>query len=317
MDCIEFVFRMCYNSHMNARRTRSPFPLKGSVMKRQLITVLLAALLLTGCAPAQLPVNTTVPDYTTVATTTHAVEDPLPPIQNPEFPGSLHSGIGRYTTQQTYTENDDVIMRVSMTLPVASIVGDKSLQTTLESRLAVIESQIENEVDELYKRYLSDYRDGREGIAVPSVVVRFQLNYFTTEALSLTYIFSETTWDGLMYTHLYHSNLDLRVGSSMMLSSLMKDKPQIAMEMLISTALATQSIDGVYSNAAQIILENLDRSWHISPGELHLHVEPGVIAPLSSGEVILVFSEEQLEHLLSDYGKALICTTPSAQSSTD
>ena len=284
-------------------------------MKRQLITVLLAALLLTGCAPAKLPVVTTTPDITTVATTTDAVEEPLPPIQNPEFPGSLHSGIGRYTTQQTYTENEDVIMRVSMTLPVASIVGDKSLQTTLETRLAAIESQLKKEIDQLYKRYLSDYRAGRTGIAVPSVVVRFQLNYFTTEALSLSYIFSETTWDGLMYTHLYHSNLDLRVGSSMMLSSLMKDRPQIAMEMLIPTALTAQSIDGMYSNAAQIILDNLDELWHIAPGELHLHIEPGVIAPLSSGEVMLVFSEDQLEHLLSDYGKALICSTAVAQAS--
>ena len=278
-------------------------------MKRQLITLLLTALLLTGCAPAKLPTVTTAPVYTTIAITTQDREEPLPPIQHPEFPGVLHSGIGSATTQHTYTENDDVIFRVSMTLPVASIVGDSNLQMTLEGRLFIIESQLKKEVDQLYKRYLNDYRMGREGMAIPSVTIRFQLNYFTTDALSITYTFSETTWDGLVYTHLYHTNLDLRVGSSMLLSSLMKDRPQIAMEMLIFNALANQSIDGLYANAAQIILDELDYSWHISPGQLHIHIEPGVIAPISSGEVMLTFTEDELEHLLSDYGKALICTS--------
>ena len=283
-------------------------PWKGFVMKRQLIIILLTALSLTGCAPAKLPPVTTAPIYTTVATTTQIPKDPLPPIRNPEFPGALHSGIGRVTTQQTYTENDDIILRVSMTLPVASIVGDKALQETLESRLLLIESRLKKEIDQLYKRYLADYQAGREGLAVPSVAIRFQLNYFTTEALSLTYILSETTWDGLVYTHLYHSNLDLRVGSSMLLSSLMKDNPKISMEGLIANALSNQSIDGLYSNATRIVLDNLDYSWHISPQQLHIHMEPGVVAPLSSGEVMLTFSENVLEHLLSDYGKELICS---------
>ena len=92
----------------------------------------------------------------------------------------------------------------------------------------------------------------------------------------------------------------------MLLSSLLKESPQIGLEMLIANQLNEKAIDGLYPTAVKSILDNLEKSWHISPGHLHVHIEPGVIAPLSSGEIMLVFSKAELEHLLSAYGQALI-----------
>ena len=275
-------------------------------MKRTLILMLIVAGLLSSCAPAKVPPITLDTQTTTDVTTSIQSEEPLPPIYTPVFPGAVQSGIGRETTQYTYKENDQTILNVSMTMPIANIAGDKTLQSTLENRLAQIETQLQKEIESLYKRYLQDFRAGREGIVTPTVTIRFQLNYFTTEALSITYIFSETTWDGLLYTHLYHSNLDLRSGSFMLLDKLLKESPQIGLEMLISNQLNEQNIGGLYPNAIQIVMDNLDKTWHISPGYLHVHMEAGVIAPLSCGEIMLVFSKAEVEHLLSEQGKALI-----------
>lgn len=275
-------------------------------MKRQLIALSLVAGFLAGCAPAKEPFITNETAQTTGVTTTESSDETLPPIQPPNFPNTPQGGIGKETTQYSYTEGDTTILKVSMTMPIASIVGDETLQATLESRLALVETQLQKEIDQLYRRYLQDYQAGKTGITVPSVMIRFQLNYFTAEAASMTYIFSETTWDGLVYTHLYHSNLDLRVGSTMQLSALLTDGMLSGMESIIAKKLTEQAVDGQYENALQIIMDDLDSAWYILPGYLQIHMESGKIAPISSGEVVLSFSEEELSHLLSDYGKALL-----------
>lgn len=275
-------------------------------MKRQLIALLLLCGVFTACAPVKTKPVTNETERTTEVTTLASPEDTLQPIQPPEFPNSPQGGIGKYTTQYNLTENDTVILKVSMTMPVASITGDDTLQATLESRLALVEDRLNSEINQLYNRYLQDYHAGHTGITVPSVMIRFQLNYFTADSASMTYFFSETTWDGLVYTHLFHYNLDLRVGSTMQLSALLNEDGFSGLERIVSDKLSQQSVEGQYDNALEIIMEKLDSAWHISPGHLHIHMESGQIAPLGSGEVMLSFSEEELSKLLSDYGKALL-----------
>jgi hypothetical protein len=63
---------------------------------------------------------------------------------------------------------------------------------------------------------------------------------------------------------------------------------------------------GLYANAEQILASRIDSSWFIAGGQLTVILEAGVIAPLSSGDVVVTFAEKDLQGLLSDYGKALL-----------
>lgn len=275
-------------------------------MKHKLIAVGLLCVLLTACAPDQDASVTEDPEESTSVTTTLNAEDSLPPIVPPSFDGTVQSGIGEKTEQYRYTEGEYTVLNVSLTLPVANVEGNEALQKTLSERLDALRKDLEAEIDRLYQQYLSDYKAGREGLTTPSVQVRFELHYFTAEAVSMTYILTETTGDGMVYTHSYHSNLDLRVGSEIRLTSLLKDEKTDGLLTLLIERLKASPPEGIYENAEQILSARLDSAWYIAGGNLLILLEPGEIAPLSSQSILLTFTEAELSELLSDYGKALL-----------
>ncbi len=275
-------------------------------MKHKLIALGLLCVLLSSCAPEREPPATEKTTVTTQTTTTYFTDDPLPPIIGPEIPGGLQSGIGEKTSRFSYKEGDDVLLNVSLSLPVASVVGDDALQETLSAQLSVVEKDLQNRIDLLYQQYLRDYQSGIDGLTTPSVQVRFDLHYFTTEAVSMTYIFSETTRDGMVHLSRYHSNLDLRVGSAIRLSAILKEETTDGLMSLLMDKLESDSPDGLYGNAEQILESKLSSAWYISNGSLTILLDAGEIAPISSGDIRITFSESELQSLLSDYGKALL-----------
>lgn len=275
-------------------------------MKKKLIALGLLCALFTACAPEQEP---PAPDHTTVTTqvtTTLPPDDPLPPIVGPSIPGGLQSGIGEKTDRFSYTQEEDVLLNVTMTLPVASVEGDDTLRQTLAAQLSAVEEELQQRIELLHQQYLRDYQAGIDGLTTPSVQIRFDLHYFTTEAASLTYIFTETTRDGMVRTERYHSNLDLRVGSRIRLSALLKEDTTDGLLSMTMDKLTADSPDGLYENAQQILGAKLSSAWYITEGTLSILLEAGEIAPLSSGNILITFTEAELQGLLSDYGKALL-----------
>lgn len=280
--------------------------MKGHTMNYKLIaTGLLVCTVLSSCAPEKDPPDTQSEDGTTELTTPDSTVN-VTPLDPPEFPTGIQSGIGEYTEQFGYTEGEQVILNVSLTLPVANMEGNDALQTTLSRRLDALHDELRQEIDLLYQQYLSDYKAGRVGLTTPSVQVRFNLHYFTSEAASMTYILTETTGDGIVYTHSYHSNLDLRVGSEIRLTALLADGKTDRLLALLQAKLTEAPPEGLYDDALQNLDTLLDSSWFIADGKLSVRLEAGTIAPLSSGDILLTFLEAELSELLSDYGKALL-----------
>lgn len=276
-------------------------------MKQKLMVMgLLLSCLLTACAPANDPPSPVDPEKTTATTTTGITNDRIPIIIPPDFNQTVQGGIGETSRHYDYIEGEHTVLRVTMLLPVADIRGDDALQQTLEARLQATQNELEAEIEQLHQQYLADYRAGRDSIATPSVQVRFDVHYFTAEALSMTYVVTETTGDGMVYTHRHHSNLDLRVGSEIRLEALLAGGKIDGLLSLVQAKLEKTPPDGLYDGAMQKLQTLLNSSWYITEGKLTVCLEPGTIAPISSQSVLLTFTEAELSALLSDYGKALL-----------
>lgn len=276
-------------------------------MKPKLIvTGLLCCCLLTACAPENEPPDSVDPEETAATSTTANTNDQLPTIIPPDFSNTVQGGIGETTGQYSYTEGEYTVLNVTLRMPVANIEGNDALQQTVSDRLNAMQEELERKIEQLYQQCLTDYRAGRESLTTPSVQVRFEVHYFTADALSMTYVLTETTGDGMVYTHRYHSNLDLRVGSEIRLISLLADGKTDGLLALMQTKLTESAPDGLYDGAAQKLQTLMDASWYISEGKLSICLEAGTVAPISSGVVLLSFTETELDALLSDYGKALL-----------
>ncbi|MBQ7355049.1 MAG: hypothetical protein IJW62_05980 [Clostridia bacterium] len=276
-------------------------------MKRKLIvTGLLLCCLLTACAPESDPVITDDPKETTASTTTGNTDHQIPIIIPPHFDSTVQGGIGTVTDRYDYTEGEHTILSVTLNLPVAHIEGNDPLQQTVSNRLNAVQDELKQEIDRLYQQCLADYRAGREVLTTPSVQVRFELHYFTADALSMTYILSQTTADAMVHEHRYHSNLDLQVGSEIRLTALLSEGKLDGLLTLMQAKLTESAPQGLYAEAAGQMQAMLDGSWYITDGNLAVLLEAGTVAPVSSGDILLTLSAPQLADLLSDYGKALL-----------
>ncbi len=286
---------------MSHGRLRKDFP-----MKPKFVAIGLACLLLVACAPKNNPNKTDRTDDLPQNTTAVGPKDTSAVIIPPDFPIVPQNGIGEKTTSYSYTVGEDTLLKVTLTLPVANVVGNETLQTTLSTRLTAMEDQLKQEIELIRSRYQQDYEAGREVLTIPSVQVRFDLHYFTAEAASLTYHMTETTGDGMVYTHPHHFNLDLRVGSQIHLTALFKDGKTDALLALVSDRLKADPPEGLYPGAEDILDDRLEKAWYIADGKLNVQLEPGSIAPVGGGGILLTFTKADLESILSDYGKALL-----------
>ena len=122
----------------------------------------------------------------------------------------------------------------------------------------------------------------------------------------MTYVFTETTGDGMVNAHTHHSNIDLIVGAGIHLDALFADGKTEQLQHLLQMKLSEASVEGLYSDAWQNITAMLDDSWYLSDGRIIVCLDAGRIAPLSSGAIELVLTKEELSDWLSDYGKTLL-----------
>lgn len=267
--------------------------------------VLLSTLLLSACAPKQdEPLSTTTSAAQTTATdvtTTVQTQGTIDPIPTP-----VVGGIGEKSERFEVRHDDKTVLWVTLSLPVASITGNDTLQSTLTARLDLIEAEIRDYADVLSEKYEADIEAGKQPLATPSLQVRFALNYFTAEAASLTYFYNETTSEGRTSSYTRFCNIDLRVGSEIMLSALLTEGAEAMLVNRVKDAIAEKEISGLYEGQKELISDLLGDNWYMKRDALAFRFSPGVLAPVSSGEILVEFDKDELADLLSGYGSALI-----------
>lgn len=266
---------------------------------------LTTVMLLTACAPGREPSQTTVgtteltsaePAVTTVSTTVVEYQPTTPIV----------GGIGEKNEQYDVTNKNTTLLSVSLSLPVASITGNETLQATLAERLDAIEREIRDYIDLLGSKYKADASAGKGALTTPSVRVRFELNYFTSEAASLTYFYNETTSEGRTISYTRFCNVDLRVGSEILLSALLSEGAQEKLTAKLVEAVGETATDGLYDGQSELIADLLESSWYMTRETLSFRFSPGDLAPVNSGEISVSLDKEALADLLSSYGSALI-----------
>lgn len=272
-----------------------------------ILTASTICLLLSACAaeitePAVSTVGTT---YTTAAaeptsSTTVLTTGSDEPVQVPV------GGIGEKSDRYDLTKGDQTVLSVSLSLPVASITGNEALQATLTERLDAIEAEIRSYAEHLRVKYEADMASGVEGLATPSLQVRFALNYFTSEAAGLTYFYNETTSEGRTISYSRFCNVDLRVGSEILLSALLNEGAQDKLATKISETVGQSDTVGLYAGLKDLISDLMDERWYMTRSALVFCFSPGDLAPVSSGEIQVSFDKAELTDLLSSYGSALI-----------
>lgn len=269
-----------------------------------MISGLILPLLLTACAHERQPSDTTAysteqTDIQTVLTTVETAvnTDPLPvPV----------GGIGETSERYDITKGDRTVLSVSLTLPVANITGNQSLQTELSERLSTYETEIRGHIDSLSAKYEADLDAGKEGLATPSLQVRFELNYFTADAISLTFFYNETTSEGRTIAYARFCNIDLRVGSEIRLSALLTEGGSGLLATKLKEAVESSQTEGLYAGQKDLITDLLEERWYMTRNSLEFRFSSGDLAPVSSGEITVSLDKEELADLLNSYGSALI-----------
>lgn len=265
---------------------------------------LLLTLLLAACAPQKEPKQTTATSAVTTAVTSvtttlggdHEILTPTPT-----------GGIGEKLEQyDVMTEANEKVLSVSLRLPVATITGNDSLQETLTGRLDAIEEEIRSEIESLRQKYEADIDAGKQMLAVPSVTVRFSLNYFTSSAASLTYFYNETTSEGRTVSYARFCNIDLRAGSEILLSALLNESAGETLAGRVKDAVEQTGTAGLYDRQSERIADLLNSRWYMTRSSLTFYFSPGDLAPVSSGVISVELDKEALADLLSSYGAALI-----------
>lgn len=270
-----------------------------------ILTAALLCLGLSACAPEATPAVTTA--QTALTTTAEPIDATTALTTGKDEPIQVPvGGIGEKSERFDYTKDEKTVLSVTLSLPVASITGDDALQSTLTGRLDAIEAEIRGYAEDLRDKYEADIASGKEGLAVPSLQVRFALNYFTSEAAGLTYFYNETTSEGITLRYSRFCNVDLRVGSEIQLSALLNEGASDTLANRISEAVGQSGTAGLYEGRKDLITDLMDERWYMTRTELVFCFGPGDLAPVSSGEILVRFDKAALADLLSSYGSALI-----------
>ncbi len=262
-------------------------------------------MLLTACAPERdATVTTSVLTELTsgepVTTTTL-----LPTVDDDPVTVPM-GGIGEKSERYEIKQGNRTLLSVSLILPVASITGNETLQATLTARLDERETEIRDYVEYLGEKYRADSAAGKDTLATPALQVRFSLNYFTADAAGLTYYYNETTSEGRTVSYARFSNIDLRVGSEILLSALLNEGASDTLVTKVKEAVEALGIDGLYEGQKALITDLVSSRWYMTRDLLVFCFSPGDLAPVSSGQITVELDKETLADLLSSYGSALI-----------
>lgn len=271
-------------------------------MKKILPALLLAAMLLSACAPDTTESSsTTGPEDTQSDVTTTALlpGTAAPPTHDvPTVVGGVRGEPKNYDVK----EGDVIALRVSLNLPVAVIADNDDIQKKITERLDAIKEDISEYISEVEELYIKNVKDGNIPLFTPRISVSYILNEFTGKAMSLTLSIAETNAYGVTSYTNRHYNYDLDIASPITYSALFVSTSEVT-RLICDKAKAQK---GLFSNYESLISSLAESRWYIGDKKVVFCFDPYDIAPASYGFIEFTFTAEELSPYFSEYGRDLL-----------
>lgn len=199
-------------------------------------------------------------------------------------------------------KNGKILCETRYSYPSVSS-NDGSDVSAFARELDIIASRIRLFVDtrsELYKAGTSD-----DFSVPPQITGYYEVNRFSSEIFSITFVFSETAPDSTVSETRINYNLDLLLSSKKIsIDSIMNDAVSSVKKKLIEMKESGRlSLPANYEN---MLAGLIDESWSATTLGISFRFDRGSLVPASYGEVEVFISNAELIPLLSDYGKILL-----------
>lgn len=218
-------------------------------------------------------------------------------------------GVKPTDTVYEITEPDgSTLIRVSMTLPDIHFVEfaeNEGPEEAVGQALDATRQLFLDRIDHLSECYLSDFATGVPFFCTPQYAVSYTITDYSENRISLLYTVSETNADGLVSRSYVCSVIDLKAGFTVDLSTLFTAGISDKLLTLVNRALASGGYS-LYSSYESTAATEIRSSWLIVPEGIAFVFSPGTIASVDQGKITILFSTDQLNELLSEYGAEML-----------
>lgn len=216
--------------------------------------------------------------------------------------------IGIHPSDDSYEvagEDGQILLRVSLSLPVVTYVGNDGMQSAVEAVLAESERQFTDRIDALAKRYEQDAESGYSFFLTPSYSVSYNVTDFSPSRVSLLYNVTETNADGIISTSHVCRVVDLTAGFPVDLSTLFTAGISDRLLSLVNSALANSGAS-LLPDYESIAASGLPDCFLIVPEGICFLFSTGTLTSADQGDITVLLTTEVLNELLSEYGAVLL-----------
>ncbi len=231
--------------------------------------------------------------------------------EKPNVPDAPDENIPNWSIKPVVIKNSisdksgKILCEIRYSYPSASS-NDESDISSFTKALDEIANDIKIYVDsrsELYK-----LRSYEQFSVPPQITGYYTINRFSSELLSISFIFSEISPDAGINESRINYNLDILLESSeITIDAVMNDAVSSVKEMLASRNKSGEL--ALYANYEKLLSGMINNVWSVRSNGIMFYFPCGTIAPVSDGDIEVFIEKSALSTLLSEYGKILLNVT--------
>ena len=199
-------------------------------------------------------------------------------------------------------QNENLAVYAKILSPEVIFYNNESLQNTVNANLLYVSNEIKAKVDSICQRYVD--ADVSSYLTTPNVLVDYSLEYYTKEAMSLKFQFTETDNNAMTHVSYLTYNLDLTTGSIINSAMMFNQSDLNDISSLVAQKLSENGYT-IFQDGKALVEKYFANRWYIEFEKLNLSFNPGEIAAISEGGIEISLSLEEISPMLSQYGKAL------------
>ncbi|MBO4356195.1 MAG: hypothetical protein J5850_05020 [Clostridia bacterium] len=280
-------------------------------MKKYISIILTAVMLLSffGCSedrPSQQTTTEVPPAFTTPKQTI-----PEDPVIDYHFDSRTNVksddiGIISYDTDYDITDDkDNVVMFVSMTLPIVEYVKKDETEQAVADIIAGVENGFKKTIEDRSKKYAADIKSGYKFTCTPSFLVSYVITDFSTNYVSILYTIHETNAEGILILDSVCLVIDLKGGFAIDLTTLFTGEALMNFIDDVNKKFKEKEYS-YFKNYESRVSEIVTNCWLLYEGGVMILVPPYVISPGYYGYIDISFTNSEIVNYFSDYGRLIL-----------